>query len=292
MDRNQRIIVLLIIAGGIGTIFGAWWLSQRPESASAPFEATPFRAQPGTEREHQLDFITEPATRSSGQEADPNATTLQAPVAELDEDISEEIADDLAEEIPDVVAQALSSTDPANGLESIATAMATASLAQASDLYAAAGSFYLQQFPPDEDASQAAFERAIESAVEPRQAQRAAVQLASLMVNRGEPIAALELLDRVMPSTHEITTPSRAAVRLRLFQGGLFEDAGDPAKARACFQEAWNNARIIYLAVGDDDAVSVYRQASLALARHLRNQGGQEASDEILTQMRATLGES
>jgi len=284
MNQNQTIVVFLIIGGAIATIAGAWWLSQRDATSGPSIAATPFRAQPGTEREQRLVFDAPPAAGPSSQEADPDATV---PVGGEDAPPVEE-EDGMAE----AAADALANPDTEQGLEDIAAALAAASLAEASSLYAAAGQLYLQQSPPDEEASQVAFEQALATATDALGAQRAAVHLAELFVGRGDTAQALEVLTRVMPTTEPPATPSRAAVRLRLFQGGLFEDAGDTAKARACFEEAWENARVLYLAIGDEDAAAVYRQASLALARHHQRDGGHEAADNILARMRATLGES
>lgn len=300
VDRNQKIIAGVVVLGAIVTILGAWYLVQL-DTSPARFEPAPLRAQPGTERERRLEIEPTAPAPASRQEGVSEPVVTDDPLAEgapEAEDSAPPFEDAPPQDapIPEPVATgaAMAATlqgDPATGLARVFEALTTAPLAEASALYTAAGLLHLQGTAPNEQASQAAFEQALEIAQTPTQRHDAAFHLAELWLHRGQPEQALATLSEALPSSADPPSPSRATVRLRLFQGSLFEQAGDHAKARACYDHAWNLAREVYLTTGDADAASVYRQASLALSRHHRSRGDAAEAEATLADMRATLGE-
>lgn len=185
-----------------------------------------------------------------------------------------------------VVEEALNALIPARGLEKIqAYCAAHPHAAAASALYSTMGTLYLQVDPPNIEEAFLAFDVAIDSAQTAGERHQAVYAAAAVLQANAEPQAAIKTIEEALRTGDPVTL---AALRGRLLLGKLYEDSGRKEAAETAYKNVADECLAISEMLGEE-ALNIYRQACLKLARFYRKDGRPYKADTVTRSMKFRL---
>jgi len=310
MNKYQGLIVVVIILAVLGVIAAIAYFM-----GSGPMAAQRFRANPGAERENAAPIVSERTDRDEEQSgrgmygtADTGMESQQGRDAIFRGD-PQEIAQRIAQSIPEeplevdlapieeldagerdnaeeIVMGAMSAVSPEQGLEFLAEMTATLNASQASaSIYTAAATLYMRTNPPRPDEALGALKRGARIADSPEDRADIAMGYADFLRKSGKTGDAIDYLEDALNTTADFTT---ANVEAWLLTGAMYEEQEDLEGAATAYTSAMEDA-MAFVHGENGKGASLYREASMRLARIHRERGDEAKAKEVVENAKAVL---
>ena len=281
MERRQLVLVLFVLGAFFLAILVA---SQYGQGGSRPLRGT--RPRP---RRQIVGTKPTPVVYSNGARDDDGDDASDEQPQDEDDPIHEEPAahdEEPQSKTDQAVQEAMNALSPTDGIEALEAYLATLEqLDEATKAYCALGTLYAQMDPPNMGEAEGAFDSAGDLAQSPGERMEARYLLVKALMDRGEDDRAREkaaaALEQAGPGT------CRGA-HLRIVMGAAYEGKGALQQAEVAYEQAMVDSRNA-VRNGEREAVDVYRQACLSLARVYRKGNRDREAKALARKLRLVL---
>lgn len=184
------------------------------------------------------------------------------------------------------VEEALSALSPTQAIENLHARLAELqNLGEAAQLYCALGTLHSQTDPPDAFKAEGAFAIAERLAQSLEDKHRVAYLQATMLAQQGEHDKAR---DKALAALKQDEPATLSRLRLRVLLGTLYEGKGEVVQAESAYEKAMKNSLSAFNALGPQ-ALDVYRQSCLCLARVYRKTGRDSQADGLARRLKNNL---
>jgi len=184
------------------------------------------------------------------------------------------------------VQEAMNALSPTDGIEALQGYLATLEqLDEATKAYCALGTLYAQMDPPNMAGAETAFDIAGDLAQSPEERMEARYLLVKALMDRGEDDQARE---RAAAALEQAETGTCRGAQLRIVMGAAYEGKGAIQQAEVAYEQAMEDSRVA-ARTGEREAVDVYRQACLSLARVYRKGNRDREAKALARKLRLVL---
>lgn len=296
-DQQGPIIVAVVVALVAALGVAAWFSGSGTSQQGGVDNSKRFVAKPGTRREN----ATALSSTKRDLAGDGFGSAMSGPGGGDSDYTGEGVADgeriqvrslsppenekELSEEAREI-RSALNSLDPERGLARLDALLVNAESREvAAQIHMAMGLLHAQKTPPDNAASDQAFQAALDEASNRELRQTIVQHHAGLLLARGDNDRAQAKIAAVLEESGE---PSIVEGRLRVMLGQIHEASGDTAAAETEYRNALQ--QISTLPAVDPAAQSdVLRLAGLQLSRLYHTTGRDEEARDLVHQLEMTL---
>lgn len=268
MERNQGVVILLLVLLVLFSVVLAWYLANREAGAGIGGATPRFTAKPGTTREGAVALSTAKRAPGRADNADNAPPGRAVRVRSLTPEAPRVAADE--SRVTPGVREALNAWRPEIGLEKLEAMLENPALAdtERAEILAAMGVLAGQLEPPDFERAARCFSQALQCDLPPAQRARIAFEDAQSLIRQGRDE---EARDRLR-AERERQPPGVRALQLDLLHATLEERRGDAATAERIYAAAIEQAMAAPDQI-DAQTEDMLRMAALRLNRIYRDAG-------------------